>query len=545
MIKNFYFLLLLIVAISCSSPAEKQKKAETDFQKKEIVMLDHLEFSGNSQLIIKTAKEYKQYAKKINYDYGVFKCNMSLIFAYNASGKYKEAVIIGEENDALIDKIKANYIVCLNYTNVSSAYSYLGLFDEAKNYLNKALAYNEKLKNDNDKYYSLGVIYSGFAFLEGMKGESSPNLEEVQKSYLKELWALQQVDSSKKMAQKKNMQLSLVYLNLGCGNDQMKNPKEAEQYFYKALNICKKYKFTNNMPLFLHLTMAQFFLDQKKFDSSIVYAQKGIVLEKKNHSPDTRRDLFEVLYRTSQAKGDKQNAEKYTNLYMKLNDSLTNAEKRGINTPVRNIIKDKEEDHKSNLTTILSIIGAAILTLSFIVFFLWRRNQKIQYAKYEKVINQLKNKENFIASQENNNKLNSSNEKNLNIHDDTVNSILRKLDKFEKSEKFLKKDLTIGSLAAQLNTNTKYLSEIIKNNRSQNFSNYINSLRISYIVHKLYNEPKYREYKISYLAEECGYASSQVFVIAFKKINGLTPSFFIQNLKEDRVNTAQTEDMVS
>jgi YesN/AraC family two-component response regulator len=53
-------------------------------------------------------------------------------------------------------------------------------------------------------------------------------------------------------------------------------------------------------------------------------------------------------------------------------------------------------------------------------------------------------------------------------------------------------------LAAQLNTNTKYLSEAIKNNRSQNFNNYINNLRINYIVHKLYNDPKYREYKISW-----------------------------------------------
>ncbi|OMP13926.1 hypothetical protein COLO4_00608, partial [Corchorus olitorius] len=122
------------------------------------------------------------------------------------------------------------------------------------------------------------------------------------------------------------------------------------------------------------------------------------------------------------------------------------------------------------------------------------------------------------------------------ISADTVARILKKLATFEKSEKYLKKDLTISSLAGQLNTNTKYLSEVIKNNTSQNFNHYINNLRINYIVHKLYNEPKYREYKISYLAEECGFASSQVFVIAFKKINGLTPSYFIQSLKEDKVN---------
>lgn len=56
------------------------------------------------------------------------------------------------------------------------------------------------------------------------------------------------------------------------------------------------------------------------------------------------------------------------------------------------------------------------------------------------------------------------------------------------------------------NTNPKYLSQIIRESKNQNFNGYINQLRINYISNKLYNIPLYREYKISYLAEECGYA---------------------------------------
>lgn len=119
------------------------------------------------------------------------------------------------------------------------------------------------------------------------------------------------------------------------------------------------------------------------------------------------------------------------------------------------------------------------------------------------------------------------------IATETERRILKRLMAFERSERFLKKDLTIGLLSGQLNTNSQHLSDIIKTHKSQNFNTYLNSLRINYIVLKFYNEPKYREYKISYLAEECGYASSQVFVIAFKKINGVTPFYFIDSLKED------------
>lgn len=120
----------------------------------------------------------------------------------------------------------------------------------------------------------------------------------------------------------------------------------------------------------------------------------------------------------------------------------------------------------------------------------------------------------------------------INIADDTTKVLLIKLEKFEASNNFLKKNINRTWMANKLNTNTRYLSETIKTQRNKTFTNYINGLRINYITHQLVEDPLYREYKINYLAEECGYASSQVFVIAFKKETGLTPSYFIEKLKE-------------
>jgi YesN/AraC family two-component response regulator len=121
------------------------------------------------------------------------------------------------------------------------------------------------------------------------------------------------------------------------------------------------------------------------------------------------------------------------------------------------------------------------------------------------------------------------------IANETEKDLLARLENFENFELFLKKDITLTSVSTMFSTNTKYLSEIIKKYRSQNFNNYINSLRIDYIVHKLYSEPRYRDYKISYLADQCGFATYQVFILAFRKQNGVTPSYFIQNLKDDNV----------
>jgi len=166
--------------------------------------------------------------------------------------------------------------------------------------------------------------------------------------------------------------------------------------------------------------------------------------------------------------------------------------------------------------------------------FFWKRNQRKLHESYETVINNLK-KTNDPPAQ--NVQLEISSEKSINITDETLKMILTKLEKFEKSQKFIKKDLSLTSLANDLNTNTRYLSEIIKQYKGNSYNNYINGLRINYITNKLYENHIYREYKISYLAEACGFSSREVFAVIFKKETGVSPSYFINNLKKDNLES--------
>jgi len=83
-----------------------------------------------------------------------------------------------------------------------------------------------------------------------------------------------------------------------------------------------------------------------------------------------------------------------------------------------------------------------------------------------------------------------------------------------------------------LGTNTTYLSEVINKHKNKNFNSYVNDLKIGYIINKIYTDPKYHTYKITYLADECGLPYSS-FVSAFKEYTGMTPSAFIkQKAKE-------------
>ena len=117
------------------------------------------------------------------------------------------------------------------------------------------------------------------------------------------------------------------------------------------------------------------------------------------------------------------------------------------------------------------------------------------------------------------------------IPEKTENMILSKLDLFEKSKEVTDPHLSLAVLAKKLDTNSKYLSEIINKHKQKNFSNYLNELRVKYIVDKLQNNPEYLQYKTSYLAEEAGFASRTTFTTIFKNVTGTSPSQFIDQLK--------------
>jgi AraC-like DNA-binding protein len=109
--------------------------------------------------------------------------------------------------------------------------------------------------------------------------------------------------------------------------------------------------------------------------------------------------------------------------------------------------------------------------------------------------------------------------------------LLERLEKLESKNFFLDPNISIQTLAKKLNSNSKYVSDVINTYKEKNFTAYINEMRIQYIKEKLNNELVYRTYKIKYLAEESGFSSHSVFSSVFKSIEGISPAQYIQLLK--------------
>lgn len=112
--------------------------------------------------------------------------------------------------------------------------------------------------------------------------------------------------------------------------------------------------------------------------------------------------------------------------------------------------------------------------------------------------------------------------------------ILEKLNDFENTTNFTNQDTSLSRLALEMDTNTKYLSEVVNFHKGKNFNLYINELRVNYIIDKLKKDPSYLQYKISYLAEDSGFSSHSVFATVFKQVTGISPTSFITILRTEK-----------
>jgi AraC-like DNA-binding protein len=112
----------------------------------------------------------------------------------------------------------------------------------------------------------------------------------------------------------------------------------------------------------------------------------------------------------------------------------------------------------------------------------------------------------------------------------TQESILQALDHFEKKQLFLIKNITLSVLSKKIKTNPKYLSFIINEYKNKSFPQYINDLRIDYIVDVLHENKTYRKYSLKAIANEIGFGNTESFNSAFHKKLGLYPSYFIKKL---------------
>lgn len=182
--------------------------------------------------------------------------------------------------------------------------------------------------------------------------------------------------------------------------------------------------------------------------------------------------------------------------------------------------KTKAQVDKSIILTV-SII---LLSIILLIFLSYHRKTKQKEQKFLAIIEDIS--KNKVA--ETSKKVTQVSK----IKDEKAKAILEKLHELENTHFFLSQDVTLHTTAKLLNTNTTYLSKALNAVEKQSFSQYLNKLRIDYVLVKLKEDAVFRSYTIHAISTEIGYKSATTFIKEFKNKTGLNPSYYIKRIED-------------
>ncbi|WP_430410519.1 helix-turn-helix domain-containing protein [Kordia sp.] len=293
---------------------------------------------------------------------------------------------------------------------------------------------------------------------------------------------------------------------------QLKNKKRlVEVYYY----IGKSYVgLKNNTKAIEFLELTKETVSQENTTKNTLKFNPHILLK-------THELLADVYKKEGEIEKSNASFEHYKTL-----DKLKDIDRTNVyETLLDNANKENEElsTSESRLKDTVKIVSiAALLVLLCCFYFIWRF---IKVRKKNKIIFEQLLKKIESESQQ-------KKKTDVIIHDKKVQEILARLDKLEASLYFLNSNCSLQNVAKKIKTNTSYLSKIIGVHKQKKFTEYINELRIQYVLKRLKEDSKFRKYSIKNIAEEIGYKSTNSFTKHFKAHTKLYPSFYIQNLNE-------------
>ncbi len=488
------------------------------------------------------------------------KSMMLLATLYNRTGHYADALVYAVNGEKLAGKIKDREWQIRIAGFLSTTFRDLGLIEEGKKYIKLAEALSKEVGTPPLVQM---FIHQEKAYYEIDDSSYTKALEEITGA-TRLLEAIADGKGSSIFKATCYQLAGYCYMKLDSFN-------QAELSLNKALQVLAGQE--SELKGFIFQNIGELALKQKQYMRSFQYLDSALRYTTSSDNFNLKAATYESLKDYYIVKGDNKKALEFQSLYTELVEHYT-----ALGKTVSNELTEKLNDKLSQSTSDgyrLYYIAALLIlaVISFLVYSLRIGNQ--QRKKYLAYFNRLQeagsptavthpsplgggqafsmqidpaDHEDFSLESKNEEDSgeqdgaaafqetlpgNRNKKVGFGIAKETECRVLNDLNTLEQELFFLQNDITLPFLAATLKINHKYLSSIINRHKGKDFNNYINELRINYIIQKLQDNPSYQDYKIAYLSHESGFSTHSKFTAAFKNITGLSPSTFIKNLKKD------------
>ncbi|MBK1439116.1 helix-turn-helix domain-containing protein [Parapedobacter sp. ISTM3] len=456
------------------------------------------------------------------------------INGYHMSADRVNALKYSLMADSLAEK-SGSELVSRTSGMVASQYRSLKLYDESIAYLQKALKNANRLKGTNVPTTKI-MVYNELGAIHYEKADYEKTIETV-KEQLALIAEAGQAFPDSSFQHMLAIHLRPAYLNLGRSYYELEELDSAKSYFSKAKDLYAQ----SRQPLppwqetDLNIKLADIEIAEGDADTALAYLTTATSLVAELDDRELEHELDIVFNRYYELINDYQKSDS-----IKRKIIAHVADRHHSSAEASRYILQKEKANadllKSKSDLLLVLLALTLLVIIVVVIIFQKKNKKAR-ANFERIIAAHKNPElntQMREKQTDQSPVRRENGNNRLLAEDTERELLNKLVVFETGTAFTEKNFTISKLAALMGTNTRYVNHILQNHRNKNFNDYLNSLRIKFIIQKMIDNPEFLNYKINYLAELSGYSSHSRFAQMFKQETNISPSQFISRLSQEQ-----------
>ncbi|KOS07439.1 hypothetical protein AM493_16350 [Flavobacterium akiainvivens] len=412
------------------------------------------------------------------------------------------------------------------YATIASLYASLKVNDKAMLYLKQAWQQTEKLPAGDEKSSMQAFLYNE----QGNFYYNTEDYRQANKNFSLSLGKFKETLDGPAGANTPFYYKSLLH-NYGKSFLHLSQPDSSMLYLNRALVI--KDTLYPNLKYHIYLSLSEAYAAKAQYRRA-TDTLEALLKDKAFAIPELQLAAYLNLSRNYKALGDTEKYTFYNEKYLALMPHVKQEDVEAISTVYAAEQQELLNKAKTSQSLLMWGIAGVVVAGAVVAYFTYRKRKR-EKAIYTGVIQNLERR---LAS---NTAVPQAAHTVTDIPQATVpvpveQDILHKLAQFEAANRFTSPKITLATLAVQFKTNTNYLSEVINREKGKNFNAYLNELRINYICNLIHTNPEYLNYKISYLAESCGFASHSSFATVFKNVTGISPSAFLKQAAKDFSN---------
>jgi AraC-like DNA-binding protein len=473
-----------------------------------------------AELRVQYADSMIYFAKKSEDQALIGSAFLSKGIVYYSQKKYNQAYNYYIKANEHISKSDDKYLIYKVKYNIAQIKYYLEFYDEAISLLKECIDYFRKHEPRPylNSLHSLGVCYNKVGDYDLCSKTNLLGIEECDKLKIPEMKVFFEHSEGINQYFKNNFNTAITTLHdvLPRLNTNTEFANESIANFYIGKSYWKLNTPTKAIPYFQKVNQT--------------FNEKTYI------RPDLK-EVFELLIKYYKKRHDLNSQLYYIDQLLKADSLLTDTNKYLIGKvhkeyDTKEIIIDRAKIRQQLIYERyydVMFIGIILIMFLVIIYFTYKhfKNKRLNKLKFEELLKKIEEKKVPKPRLEKSDL--------LDVTPQAVETILKQLEKFEKGKKYLDKNLTLATLTVAFNSNSKYLSKVIYHHKDKGFVDYINDLKIDYLIDLLKNSSAYRNYTISVLADEAGFSTTPRFTNAFRSRTGISVSYFIKQLKKGKI----------